>query len=380
MTKKKDALPLKNSTTVKGVLAPPLYKEILEIAETPFVNYKNFKNKTILITGAGGFIAYYLICAFMLRNDLYGDNITIIALARNEQRLKQKYGSLYARDDFAPVISDICDANVIENLLAAASGKSLKADFIIHAASQASNQQFENDPVGTINANLSGTVNVLEYARKVASEGVLFISSLKVYGTQPAKTAALTESNIGYLDITSYKNCYAMGKRASETLCACYAQQYSLNIKIARPAYIYGASSLSDDRVWAQFIANAVKGENILLKGNGKPYRSFCYVTDTATALLKILTDGLQGMAYNIADADSNITIREFADCAAAACPQKQLKKIFANAADATEPHDYKQPTENCEILDAQPLLSLGWEPTINVPEGIKRAIEILKS
>ena len=80
-----------------------------------------------------------------------------------------------------------------------------------------------------------------------------------------------------------------MGKRASETLAASYCKQFGLNVKIARPSYIYGASSLTDDRVWAQFIANVVRHENILLKSNGAANRSFCYVTDTVSALIYIM-------------------------------------------------------------------------------------------
>ena len=91
-------------------------------------------------------------------------------------------------------------------------------DYVIHAASQASNIQFETDPVGTINANLLGTASVLEFAKESGSKSVLIVSSLKVYGDLSTGKERLRRTDIGYIDFTSYKNCYAMGKRASETL------------------------------------------------------------------------------------------------------------------------------------------------------------------
>ena len=83
-----------------------------------------------------------------------------------------------------------------------------------------------------------------------------------------------------------------------------------MHVKIARPSYIYGASSLEDDRVWAQFIANIVRSQDILLKSNGAANRSFCYVTDTASALLYILLHGKDAVPYNISYEKSDVTIR----------------------------------------------------------------------
>ncbi len=238
-----------------------------------------------------------------------------------------------------------------------------RADYVIHAASQASNIQFETDPVGTINANLTGTANVLDFARKSRSRAVLVVSSLKVYGTVYGSAEKLRESDSGYIDFTSYKNCYAMGKRAGETLAASYCREYGMHVRLARPAYIYGASSLNDDRVWAQFIANVVRGEDILLKSNGAAKRSFCYVSDTAAALLMILLDGEDATPYNIANEASDVTIRGFA------------KK----ACEEAEPQETVTPLRQVpELLDNSRLLALGWQPKVDLAEGIRRSVRIL--
>ena len=255
-----------------------------------------------------------------------------------------------------------------------------RADYVIHAASQASNIQFETDPVGTINANLTGTANVLDFAKACGSKAVLIVSSLKVYGIVYGDREKITEDDNGYIDFTSYKNCYAMGKRAGETLAASYCSEYGMHVKIARPSYIYGASSLDDDRVWAQFIANIVRGQDILLKSNGAANRSFCYVTDTASALLYILLHGKDAVPYNISYEKSDVTIRGFAKAACEVFPERNMKLVFANPEDEKEPETLKTPlTQVPEILDSGRLRALGWVPKVDLKDGIRRAVAVLE-
>ena len=352
---------------VHSCVKPRVYADLLEIA-TAELPFEQMKNACVLITGAGGFIGFYLTAALLLRNDLYGDGITVQALVRNREKAEKKFGDLLRRPDL-----NLCVQDVTEPIRAA------RADYLIHAASQASNIQFETDPVGTINANLAGTANVLDFAKESRAKAALIVSSLKVYGTVYGDREKLREDDCGYLDFTSYKNCYAMGKRASETLAASYCREYGMHVKLARPSYIYGASSLDDDRVWAQFIANIVRGEDILLKSNGAARRSFCYVTDTATALLCILLKGADAVPYNISYERSDTTIRGFAEKACEVFPEKNMKLCFANPADETLPEELKTPlTQVPEILDNSRLLALGWQPKADLAEGIRRSVSTL--
>ncbi|HHZ06883.1 MAG TPA: NAD-dependent epimerase/dehydratase family protein [Clostridiales bacterium] len=344
-----------------------IYNDLLSVANAD-LPWSQLQNKTIFITGAGGFIGYYLTMAMLIRNDIYGDNIKVLALVRNREKAEKRFGDVLLRNDIEILVQDVCDNIETEE----------KADYVIHAASQASAYFFENDPVGTIDANLTGTYKVLEYAKKCDAVSTLFVSSLKVYGAVHTGNEFISETDIGYIDQVSYKNCYAQGKRASETLCASFHKQYDMPIKIARPSYIYGPSSLNDDRVWAQFIANVVRNENILLKSNGGAYRSFCYVTDTAVALLTILLKGKDVYPYNIANKDSDVTIRRFAKAAVDAFPQRGLTLSFANKEDEKEPQ--RSPMEATpEILDNTRLLSIGWTPKVNLVDGIKKSVAIVE-
>ncbi len=361
---------------VSSVVTGQLYSDILEITEDN-INWSSFKNKTVLITGAAGFIAYHLVTAMLLRNDNFDAGIKVIGMVRNLDRAKTKYGALADRDDLRLVEQDVCAPFDIEE----------STDFVIHAASQASAWHFENDPVGTINANLAGTINALDFAKKQDAKNAdnnpnkktttLIVSSLKTYGKVTDGSHELFEETQGYVDIDSYKNCYAMGKRAAETLAASYSKQHDMNVKIVRPSYIFGAATLDDDRVWAQFIANVVRGEDILLKSSGAPFRSFCYVTDTARAILRVLLDGENMQPYNISSEIGNVTIRGFAKKAVEAFPEKGLKLSFANPEDEAEPVvDYNSQTP--EIMNSDRLEKLGWKAQVDISEGIKRAVAIL--
>ena len=343
-----------------------IYTNLEDIANAP-ISWDKLKGKTLLLTGAGGFIGYYMTCGLLLRNDLYGDNIKVLALERFGDFARAKFGKLLDRDDVTLIEQDITVPIEAE-----------RADFVIHAASQASNIEFERDPVGTISANLSGTQNALDFAKESGSEASLIVSSLKVYGTLYTGKPYIEEDDNGYVDFTSYKNCYAIGKRAAETLAASYSKQYGMNIRIVRPSYIFGASRLDDDRVWAQFIANIVRGQDILLKSNGATNRSFCYVTDTVTAMLHVLLDGENCVPYNISNEKSNTTIRGFAQAACEVFPERNMKLAFANPEDEIMPEP--SPLDPApEIMDNKRIRSIGWEPKIDLKEGIRRAVAILE-
>ena len=351
---------------VQDCVKKSIYTNLMDIADAP-ISWDKLRGKTLLLTGAGGFIGYYMTCGILLRNDLYGDNIKVLALERFGDFARKRFGHLLERDDVELIEQDITVPIQAE-----------RADFVIHAASQASNIEFERDPVGTISANLGGTVNALNYAKDSGAEAALVVSSLKVYGALHTGKPYIEEDDTGYVDFTSYKSCYAVGKRAAETIAASYIKEYGMNVRIVRPSYIFGASRLDDDRVWAQFIANIVRGQDILLKSNGATNRSFCYVTDTVTAMLHVLLDGENGVPYNISNEASNTTIRGFAQAACEVCPERNMKLAFANPEDEIMPEPSpNDPTP--EIMDNKRIRSIGWEPKVDLKEGIRRAVAILE-
>ena len=351
------------TSRIKDNLSEPLYKDINIITEAE-LPWNMLINKTVFITGGTGFICKYLVFALLNRNDIYNTRMKIVLLIRNKEKAQQLYGGILYRDDLKIIYQDVCSPINYDG----------EVHFVLHAASPASNYQFNNDPVGTIQANLKGTSNILEFSKDKQVESILFFSSLKVYGDALNSKQSVSEDDKGIIDFQSYKNCYAVGKMASETLCACYYKQYALPIKIVRPGYVYGASSMNDDRVWAQFIANIVREEDILLKSSGMIKRSFCYITDVVEGVMTVLLSGDNNTVYNISDEFSNITIRDFARQAVESSKEKKLKLVFENPNDATLSGE----NPKLEVLNSSRLNKLGWKAKVHIPEGIDRAKRIL--
>jgi nucleoside-diphosphate-sugar epimerase len=227
--------------------------------------------------------------------------------------------------------------------------------------------------VGTIKANLWGLSNLLDYSTHVKSKRVLYISSGEIYGEGDGND--FVESYSGYIDPLNPRSCYPSSKRAAETLCASYSHQYDADVVIARPCHIYGPTITdSDNRAFAQFIRNVLLKQDIVLKSNGAQCRSYCYVADCVSALLTILLSGEKGMAYNISDKKSNISIAELAKTIALAGCQN----IVFNIPPSEEQRGYSVISRS--ILNSDKLESLGWKANYTLPDGIRRTIQILSA
>ncbi len=254
----------------------------------------------ILITGATGLIGGCLVETLMMNPKR---NYHVYASGRNEERALKRFREFsdnpafhfFQYDVMQPLKSDV------------------NFDYIIHAASNASPNFFANNPVEVMKANIYGVTNLMEYGKERSMKRFLYVSSGEVYGEGDGRV--FTEEYSGYVNPTSPRSCYPSVKRAAETLCVSYAAEYDVNVVIARPCHVYGPYfTESDNRVYAQFIRNILRGEDIVLKSSGQQFRSWCYVVDCVSALLHILLKGEKGEAYNIADSSSNLSIRQLAE------------------------------------------------------------------
>ena len=218
--------------------------------------------------------------------------------------------------------------------------------------------------------NIYGVDNLLDYGRQHRLRKFVYVSSGEVYGEGDGR--AFTEDYSGYVNPVAVRSCYPSSKRAAETLAVCYARQYGLDVSIARPSHVYGPYfSPSDNRVYAQFIRNVLAGEDIVMKSKGTQFRSWCYVIDCAAALLFLLLKGENMTAYNIADAQSNITIRSLAELVAAVGKRKVVMKL----PEETEKAGYSVVTK--AVFDTARLESLGWSPLPSpMQEKIKATLQ----
>ena len=331
------------------------YKESVLEAASAALPWEKLSGCNILITGATGLIGSCLVEVLMSRPEKY---YHVYASGRNEERARKRFAEFADDERFHFVKYDVMEPLQSD----------VEFQYIIHAASNASPNFFVSNPVEIIKSNILGLSNLFDYGKAHGLRRLLYVSSGEIYGQGDGRI--FTEDYSGYVDITSPRSCYPSSKRAAETLCVSYAQEYGIESVIARPCHVYGPNfTESDNRVYAQFIRNVLAGEDIVMKSTGEQCRSWCYVVDCVNGLLHILLKGENGQAYNIADECSNISIKELAELIAAICGKKV---VFDFPAD-TEKAGFNVVTKS--IFSTQKLQSLGWKCEGTMEEKMEATI-----
>jgi len=308
----------------------------------------------VLITGATGLIGGCLTDMLMEHSQCH-----VYASGRNTQRAAQRFESYVNNPRFHFFEHDICQPL----------RTSIDFHYIIHAASNASPNFFKQSPVEVMKSNLNGLCNLVEYGLNHHLQRMVYVSSGEIYGEGDG--SIFTEESSGYIDILAPRSCYPSSKRAAETLCAAYCQEYGAQIIVARPCHTYGPYfTESDNRVYAQFIRNVLNGEDIVMKSRGEQFRSWLYVVDCAAAILLLLSKGKCGEAYNVANSESNITIRQLAEIIANLGGKKVVIDIDK---------DLQATPITKAIFSTEKLEALGWQPLYDITEGLQHTIDTLR-
>ena len=329
-----------------------------EIVNSQYINWEYFKDSTILVTGATGLIGSQIIKAILYANETKWVNIKVAALVRNREKAEKIFSS--NTKNLSYIVQDITEP-IKTNI---------KPDFIIHTANGTSSKEFAEQPVETINSIVAGTKNILEYARKANIKGLVYLSSMEIYGkTDFNRTEPLKENEYGYTDILNTRNSYPIGKQLAENMCYAYAKEYNVPLRIARLSQTIGAGvDIEDNRVFAQFARNVVYREDIVLLTQGETTRSYTYITDAIAAIFTMLERGENGAAYNVTNVDTACSIREMAEMLCHKYTSSELK---------IEPQENKFYLDKVKlVLDTTKLESLNWEPTTNLEEMFNRLIQ----
>ena len=324
------------------------------------IPWKKFSGKTILISGANGFLPSYMVHTLFQLNKTK-INTKVYALVRNKTKTKKIFNQ-YIKNGFLEIIEQDISQKLNFNK---------HIDFIIHAASQASPKYYYSDPIGTMLPNIIGTKNLLDIATKNSVESFLFFSSGEVYGQTGSNK--INELNYGFLDPLDLRSCYAESKRTGESLCMAWFKQNKTPVKIARIFHTYGPGmNLDDGRVFADFVSDAVKNRNIKIKSAGTAIRPFCYIADATAAFFIILLKGKNGNAYNVSNPNCMVSVMELAKIISRLFPEKGLK-IEKGKKPAQK--DYMQSKIKSQNPDISKLLKLGWKPKFSIEEGFSRTI-----
>ncbi len=318
---------------------------------------EQLKGSSFLITGATGLIGSIFVKCLLAFNK----NIKITCPVRNKRKAIEIFGD-------NTLNLNLIETDIIEYT------KNLCGDFIyiIHCASPTDGGYMIEHPVETFELAVDTMQNLLRYAIGRKNCSILYVSSLESYG-QILDESLITEDRQGYIDMSSPRSCYPLGKQAAEYLCVAHSIEYKVNVKIARLTQTFGAGILSNDnRVFAQFARNIINNNDIVLHTNGMSAKPYIYTTDCISAMLYILLKGNSGEAYNVANEDTYISIKDMA---------LFLRDNFSpNINVIKEDYQGKGYAPITKLrLSTQKLKTLGWKPQYELKEMYERLINSLK-
>lgn len=264
-----------------------------------------FRNKSIFITGATGFFGKWLLESFIFINKNLSLNASICALSRNPEAFIQQFPFYKDESSVTFIKGDVQDFIFPEGVF----------HFIIHAATDADAALNQSNPLQMLDTITLGTRRVLDFATHQSNlQSFLFLSSGAVYGKQPENVIHTQETDSFYLDINNPLSAYAEGKRIAELYCSTYFEKVAIPVKIAR-CFAFVGPYLPLDKHFAigNFIVNAINGNDIQIKGNGTPFRSYLYASDLTIWLWVLLIKGVNNQPYNVGS-DEDYSIKEIAE------------------------------------------------------------------
>ena len=363
---------MNKETSMKDAAREIVDQDLDNIGTALKEEFGTMAGKRLLIVGGAGFLGYYLVQSVLRWNEKAGAHkpIRVTVYDNYIRGIPEWLSALKGNANLTLVKHDITHPLPVD-----------MPDFqyIIHAGSIASPVYYRKYPIETMDANVGGLRTLLDYATRQKAtgkgiEGFLFYSSSEIYGDPIPGMIPTPETYRGNVSCTGPRACYDESKRYGETLCVNFTQQHGLPIKVARPFNNYGPGlKITDTRVLPDFARDVFAGRDIVMRSDGSPKRTFCYVSDAVTGYYKVLVKGRPGEAYNIGTERPEISIAELADKVAALARDnfgykgKVVRKV--------DP-DYlvDNPERRCPIIK-KAREELGYEPAVPVEEGMRRSM-----
>ena len=285
-------------------------KHLQKVAEIILDNLSNevqkFSGKSVLLTGAAGFLGSNLCSFFYYLNnlDILDKPVELFAYDKFIHK-KEDWVNQYSKSTLINFYEE--DILSIKNFP--------KCDYIIHAASIASPIFYRKYPLETIDSNVIGLRKLLDLSLEFNPEGILFFSTSEIYGNPDSDNIPTKETYFGNVNSFGPRASYDESKRLSETLCYIYNDKFELPINIVRPFNNYGPGlNINDGRVIPDFFKNILENKDIEIYSDGTSTRTFCYISDAITGYLLALLSKDKGEVYNIGNAVPEISMSDLAN------------------------------------------------------------------
>tara|TARA_X000000950_G_C13836070_1_gene628242 strand:- start:502 stop:1572 length:1071 start_codon:yes stop_codon:yes gene_type:complete len=348
---------MKKSYKLKKEIEISDFKNILK----NFRNSSKIKDKTILITGFNGFLGQYIV-KFLI---FYYKKLRWKKLILIDNSIVRKNKILKKNGNIIIINKNISDINFKRKIF-------YNVDYIMHMASIASPHFYRKFPLKTIEANVDGLKNILNFFKN-KNINLLYFSSSEIYGDPPKNKIPTSEDFNGNVSCIGPRSCYDESKRFCETLCYYYSKIYKINIKIVRPFNNYGPGlNTNDKRLPADLVNSILKNQDVIIYSNGKPTRSYCYISDAVTAYFAALVYPSFEI-FNIGNDKEEISVkklaRKFVHIA-----KKNLNYSGSIYFKKSKDPEYltNNPNRRCPDI-SKAKKKLKFEPIVNTNEGIKK-------
>lgn len=307
--------------------------------------------KRILVTGGAGFIGNHL-CRRLLNEGNH-----VICLDNFFTGLKKHIEDLMSNQEF-----EVIEHNIIDPI-------DIECDQIYNLACPASPPHYQYDSISTIKTSVFGIINMLELARK-HNAAILQASTSEVYGNPLVHPQ--NETYWGNVNPIGIRSCYDEGKRAAETLMMDYHRQYGVDTRIIRIFNTYGPNmDPKDGRVVSNCIMQALNNEDITIYGDGSQTRSFCFVDDLVEGMILMMNNPQKFIGPVNLGNPSERTVLDLA--------QKIIEFTESKSKITFMPLPSDDPVKRKPDI-ATAKRELGWEPKVDITEGLKKTIEYFKT
>ncbi len=327
-----------------------MHTEEITADKFAYIDWELLRKKTVFLTGVTGLVGLSVYKLLNLAEKRYDLGMTLRCLVRNKDKAVQRLSTV--ADHCLRI--DYMEGSVTDKL------PEISIDYVIHCAADTASKSFVDNPADVMKTSINGTINVLELARQSKVLGMVYLSSMEVFGVAE-KGVRLTEQMTGSFSPSNTRDSYPIGKVTCEALCNSYFKEYDLPVKVVRLSQVIGGEySESDSRFPAMLMKCAREKKDIVLRTKGLSERCYIGSLDAAGAILLILLKGNAGDIYNVADEGYYCSVSEMAERVAS---KNGIKVVY----DLLAQNKSIYPKDSYLYMDTQKLRGLGWKRIVGI-------------